>query len=453
MKKTLTAAACLSLCAMVSMAHGAEDPSRLGKDLNPLGGEMQGSKDGTIPPWTGEDVFPGWSLGKSEAALYKYRNDKPLFIIDASNVDKYADKLAPGQIKLIKSYNTKLPVYQSRRTCRALDFIAANTKANVGKAKIGTDGWSLTGAVLPGIPFPIPENGVELVWNHLTRYQGVAVEWKNLTVYISPRPGSDSGTRIVYDNDNLYPYSAKGANPVGSSYYYAYTSSYTAPAALSGQIAVQHIYFDKPTDSFYYFPGQRRVRRLPAYDYDTQNIGFEGLLPVDTGAVFLGSPNRFDWKIVGKKEMYVNVNSFAFTDTDLKFDDVVKRDHVDASALHYELRRVWVVQATVKSGVRHINPKRTFYFDEDSGIATGGDDYDGQGKLVRWKESVITPEAQIGGQCQIASYRVHDLDTGRYVLDNLVFGGGTKKNYIETDNPKFRPIYYTPENLQRLGDR
>jgi hypothetical protein len=453
MKKTLTATAAMSLCALAAWAHAAGDAARLGKDLNPMGGEMQGSKDGAIPAWTGEEVFPGWSSGKSEAAAYKYRDDKVLFTIDASNVDKYADKLAPGQIKLIKSYNTKLPVYPSRRTCRALDFVAANTKTNATASKIGADGWSLTGAVLPGIPFPMPTNGVELVWNHLTRYQGVATEWKNITVYISPRPGSDSDTRIVYNNDNYFPYSAKGANRVGSGPYYTYVAGYSAPAALSGQLALQQIYLDKPTDTYYYFPGQRRVRRLPSYDYDTQNLGFEGLLPVDTGAVFMGAPDRFDWKIVGKKEMYVNVNNFAFTDPSVKFDEVIKRDHIEPSALHYELRRVWVVQATVKPGLRHINPKRTFYFDEDSGIAVGGDDYDAQGKLVRWKESAQSPEAQIGGQCQMVNYRVHDLETGRYVLDNVVFGGGSKKNFIQTDSPKFRPSYYTQENLQRMGDR
>lgn len=453
MKKTYIEIAALSLCAMATLAHASGDPARLGKDLNPLGGEMQGSKDGAIPAWTGEDVFPGWSHGKNEAAFYKYRDDKVQFTIDASNVDKYADKLAPGQIKLIKSFNTKFPVYPSHRSCRALDFVAANSKKNVTASKIGADGWSMTGSILPGTPFPIPENGIELIWNHLTRYQGVATEWKNITVYISPRPGSDSDTRIVYDNDNYFPYSAKGANPLDTPYYYAYVSGYSAPAALSGQLAIQQIYFDKPTDTYYYFPGQRRVRRLPSYDYDTQNLGFEGLLPVDTGAVFLGAPDRFNWKIVGKKEMYVNVNNFVFTDPSVKLEDVIKRDHIDASALHYELHRVWVVQATVKPGVRHVNPKRTYYFDEDSGIAVGGDDYDAQGKLVRWKESAQTPEAQIGGQCQLVNYRVHDLDSGRYVIDNLIFGGGKKTNYIQTDLPKFRRSYYTQENLQRLGDR
>lgn len=452
MKKCHTAALYLSLCTTATLAH-AEDATRLGKDLNPLGGEIKGNKDGSIPAWTEENVFPGWSAGKDAAKFYKYRDEKALFVIDAGNVDKHADKLAPGLLKLVKSYNMKLPVYPSHRTCQALDFFAENTRKNVSAAKINSDGWSLGGAILPGVPFPIPENGIQVIWNHLTRYQGAASEWKNLSIYLSPRPGSDSATKVRYDNYNSFPHATKGSNPIGSSpfmwgMYYAYQT----PAALTGQAIMQNFFFDKPADTWYYFPAQRRVRRLPSYDYDTPNVGFEGVLIADSNAVLLGNPDRFNWKLLGKKEMYIAVNNFAFTDSTRKIDDVMKRDHIDASVLHYELRRVWAVEATVKQGMRHIAPKRTFYIDEDSWIAVGSEDYDAQGQMTRWKTSEQAPTPELGGQCNYVSYQVHDLQTGRYYADMLQFDGGTKKYFTETSDPKFKPRFYSAESLQRLGD-
>lgn len=431
----------------------AEDASRLGKDLNPLGGEMKGNKEGTIPAWKEENVFPGWSAGKDPGKFYKYRDDKPLFTIDASNVDKHADKLAPGLIRLVKSYGAQLPVYPSRRTCQAMDFFAENTRKNVSAAKINADGWSLGGAIFPGVAFPIPQNGIEAIWNHLTRYQGAASDWKNLTGYLSPRPGSDSATKVRYDNLNAYPHATKGSNPIGSApfmwgLYYVYRS----PAALSGQGIVQNFHFDKAADTWYYFPAQRRVRRLPSYDYDTPNVGFEGVLLADNNAVLLGNPDRFTWKLVGKKEMYVGVNNFAFLDPSRKIDDVMKRTHLDSSILHYELRRVWVVEATVKQGMRHVSPKRTFYLDEDTFIATGSEDFDAQGQIARWKTSSQAPLPELGGQCNYVGYQVHEMQSGRYYADSLIFDGGSKKYYIENDDPKFKARFYTSESLQRLGD-
>ncbi|MFX8145365.1 DUF1329 domain-containing protein, partial [Acinetobacter baumannii] len=68
----------------------------------------------------------------------------------------------------------------------------------------------------------------------------------------------------------------------------------------------------------------------------------------------------------GKKEMYVPYGSFGATDFKAKFEDVAGDESIAESARRYELHRVWVVEATVKAGVRHLAPKRTFYVDEDS---------------------------------------------------------------------------------------
>ncbi len=51
--------------------------------------------------------------------------------------------------------------------------------------------------------------------------------------------------------------------------------------------------------------------------------------------------------------------------------------------MRWELHRVWVVEATLKPGKRHIYQKRVFYFDEDSWVALASDEYDARGQLYR----------------------------------------------------------------------
>ena len=78
-------------------------------------------------------VPAGWKPGH----LDPFKDDKPAFSIDASNVDKYADKLSAGQLALFKAYKGyRMDVYPTRRTCPVPDFVAAQTKKNATAAKI-----------------------------------------------------------------------------------------------------------------------------------------------------------------------------------------------------------------------------------------------------------------------------------------------------------------------------
>ena len=126
-------------------AAGPPQVDRLGRDLTPTGGEVAGNKAGSIPAWEGDiSPLPGWSQGKVRADYWKYSNEKPLFSIDANNVDKYADKLVPAQVvKIRNTTGYRMDIYPSHRNCSLPDFVQANTKAGAGKSKIGADGWSL----------------------------------------------------------------------------------------------------------------------------------------------------------------------------------------------------------------------------------------------------------------------------------------------------------------------
>ncbi|HEX2531785.1 MAG TPA: DUF1329 domain-containing protein, partial [Burkholderiaceae bacterium] len=317
MKKRLLSLmiASIGTSAAISIAAPtAAEIEKLGKDLTPIGAEMAGNKDGSIPVWSGATNKPTgqWTPSKIRAEFSAFKTEKPLFTIDASNVDKYADKLSPGQIAMLKQVKGfKMNVYPSQRQCSYPDFVLNNTRAGATKAAIGDDGWSLKEAALPGVPFPIPKSGIEVMWNYLMRYQGVGYSIEHGISTVSPAPGSTNGISTAWESFAYFPWGKKGTTSpsdvknIQQGYYYGYRE----PAALAGQALVQTYFLNKDAESFYYFTGQRRVRRLPNYSYDTPIIGFENQLPNDALSLFYGNPDRFDWKLKGKKEMYIAYNN------------------------------------------------------------------------------------------------------------------------------------------------
>ncbi|SFA95022.1 Protein of unknown function [Collimonas sp. OK607] len=456
--KTVVALATLGLLSTSAWSATSADVTRLGQDLTPAGAEKAGNKDGTIPAFSGTDSpLPGWSYGKLREDYWKHKAEKPLFVIDATNVDKYADKLTPGQIQMIKQVKGyTMPVYPTHRDCGLPEAVEKNTKDGALKSAIAKDGWSLEAATLPGVPFPIPSTGIEVMWNWLMRYQGVGMEWPDVYTYISPRPGSSTPIMTRWMQLSYFSWAKKGQHSpqdekgLQNGVYYLYND----PAALAGQGTVQRYYFNKDTDSYYYFTGQRRVRRLPSYAYDAPLIGYENQYPADTFSIFYGNPDRFNWKLVGKKEVYVPYNGFAMQRFKTKMDDAIEPNFVKPALRRYELHRVWEIEGTVKSGVRHSTPKKTLYIDEDSWNVAVGDDYDAQGKIWKAKENYITPESEIGA-CVPAASIYNDLISGRYVFDQTVVGTGKDLKFYPpgaTDS-RLTDSFFTGENLGAISDR
>lgn len=145
--------ACLLLTGSLGGMPGAVAADLAQLDtLTPSGAEKAGNKEGTIPAWQGAEApLPGWEWGKLRQEYWKHKDEKPLFTIDASNVDKYASKLSLGQQAMIKqTKDYRMDVYPSHRTCGVPDFVASNTRKNLGAAVLNADGWSLKEATVPG---------------------------------------------------------------------------------------------------------------------------------------------------------------------------------------------------------------------------------------------------------------------------------------------------------------
>jgi hypothetical protein len=426
--------------------------------LTPSGAEREGNKDGTLPAWQGTEApLPGWEWGKYRRTYWTHKDEKPLFTIDATNADKYADKLTAGQLAMLKQHKDYgMDVYPSHRTCGVPDFVAANTRRNLNTAKIGDNGWSLKEATVPGFPFPIPANGLEAMWNSKMRYRGVGIDFKNTVTAVSPRRGASDWILAGEELTEFIPWGVKGSTALSSLpqvEFYVYFA-YTSPAALAGQaLAITQYLNQAENETFYYFPGQRRVRRMPTYSHDSPQIGMENQYTLDEPQVFNGPLDRFDWKLIGKKEVFVPYNSFGAYDFQAKFEDVARPGFIAQDHRRYELHRVWVIEATVKAGMRHSAPKRIVYLDEDSWAPLVMDDFDGQGKLSKLREGFPIPVYETGS-CDFMAFVQYNLAESRYVFDTHAVGTGKDIRWItEPNGPRYKTGFYTADNLRAISER
>jgi hypothetical protein len=441
--------------AAVCLAIGT---TAMAEDLTPVGAERAASKDGLVPAFVGRQAAPaGWEWGKVRGEYWKHASEKALYTIDASNVDKYADKLTPGQIQLVKQLKGyRMDVYPSHRECQLPDVAEQNSKANLTAAKLAANGESIQTAVFPGVAFAQPKSGAEAILNYETRYRGEGVEWAPGVTAISPRPGGSDWIDSIGPQVFYFPAGKEGKTTpqeVDQFNLGAYFSV-NSPAALAGQAFVQRQYFDKDSETYYYFPGQRRVRRMPAYTHDAPLIGYENQYLIDESNMFNGSIDRFNWKLIGKKAMIVPYNAFGMYSFKDKLHDVATPNGIASEHRRYEVHRVWVVEATLKSSARHVASKKVFYLDEDSWLALVGEDYDAQGKLWKVRESYPIPVWELGGACDNEPMAQYDLNNGRYVFDASSIGQGKDiRWYRQINDPRYKTDFYTAESLRSVSER
>lgn len=393
MKTTKTmlfgAAVCTALLAAntVFAAATPEEIAKLKGELTPFGAEKAGNKDGTIPAWTGgltKALVP--TTGNLPAD--QFPNEKPILIIDQKNVAQYADKLNEGVKALIAKYpDYHLAVYPSHRTFAAPQWVYDNDIKNAATGELTENGLSVKG-VYGGTPFPLPKTGIELYWNHALRFAPFSNQYqvKNFT---GNSDGSVTMTVQAIDNHQS-PYYVKDGSAATWNGEYAYGRlQNTGPAFKAGEMLVIRDGVDasEPRQAWQYLVGQRRVRRAPTVGYDTPDFVASGANYFDEVFGFWGAPDRYDWKLVGKKEMYIPYNENGFFQT--PSDQALTAHHPNSDKLRWELHRVWVVDATLAPGKRHVVPKRRFYFDEDSYAVMLIDGYDAEGKL--WRTSQFLP--------------------------------------------------------------
>lgn len=434
----------------VQAAVPATEAAKLGNTLTPIGAEMAGNADGSIPAWTGGLPQNAGSLAANGTPTDPFGGEKPLFTITSQNYSQYQDKLSPGQVALLKRYpdTYKVPVYQSHRSVSLPDDVYKAITNNALTTNMISGGNGLDNFTT-ATPFPIPQNGLEVLWNHITRYRGGSVR----RTHVQATPLADGTFNPVFFNqqftyrDQLNDFDPK--NPGNVLFYYK--QLVTAPARLAGDVVLVHETLDQvkePRMAWIYNAGQRRVRRAPQIAYDGPYPASDGQRVADNLDMFNGAPDRYDWKLVGKKELYVPYNSYKLESPELKYSDLVKPGHLNSDLTRYELHRVWVVEATLKPGERHIYAKRVLYFDEDSWQIVLADHYDARNTLWRVAEGFMTPlyDKKIPWMGVEALY---DLINGRYIVSGM---RNEEKSPMDIGF-KALGADYTPAALRNAGVR
>jgi len=426
-----------------------EEAAKLRSELTPMGAIRAGNKDGTIPEWTGGITQPPEGYKPGMYHPDPFASDQILFTITAANVDQYKDKLTAGAIAMFKRYpqTWKMHVYPTRRSASYPQRIYDAAIRNATTAELSQGGNGVRNAT-EAIPFPIPKEGVETIWNHMLRYRGEAVHM--VFGQVAPT-ASGAYTVVTIDQKVLFPYAAPGATieSIKNKHLY-FLQTVIAPPRLAGEILLLHETLDQikePRNAWTYNPGQRRVRRAPHVAYDNPGTASDAQRTSDQLDMFNGAPDRYDWKLVGRQEMYVPYNSYKLHSNTVKYADILKPGHVNPDLLRYELHRVWVTEATLKKGTSHIYARRTFYFDEDSWQILAVDQYDGRGQI--WRVSEAHPINYYEKPLISPAMEVHfDLQNGRYLCVDLT---------NETQPWDFNVTYtlddFTPEAMRREGRR
>ena len=432
----------------------ADEAEKLKKELTPFGGVRAGNADGTIPAWEGGiKAAPQGAGYKGPGTMHPdpFAGDKVLFTITAQNMDKYADKLNPGTKAMLKKYASsyKLNVYQTRRTQAAPEWVYENTFKNATRVSMTSDGLGLRGGY-GGIPFPIPKRGEEVMFNHLLRYMSGGREGFYTGGLVLPNGTYSPGAGGV--GREKFPYNIKGGSPetYNGGLYWALLA-YSIPTRRSGEIVLLKDPLNAaeppPRQAWQYLPGQRRVRMAPTLAYDTPNTTYSGVGIWDDTYLFNGALDRYDWKLVGKKEMYIPYNDYKADLVATK--DILTPHHLNPENVRWELHRVWEVEATLKAGKRHEYAKRVFFFDEDSYVAVMADTYDGRGNLWR-------PRLALSKNCFEIPAIVQGI-TALYDLQGDTYGvnivqNDSKGKYFEFEK-NLPDSLFSPENLREEGRR
>ncbi|MGI9279368.1 MAG: DUF1329 domain-containing protein [Endozoicomonas sp.] len=422
-----------------------EVAAKLGNALTPVGAEKKANVSGSIPAWDGQVVE---TMDKEGFLKNPFQQDKPLYVVNSKNINQYSDVLTEGHKALIKAFpdSYKIPVYKTRRTTVYSTELYEKAKLDAVAAELANNGNGVVN-FKGNVPFPVPANGLEVYWNHINRFKGGSMQWGSI---LAPVQTSGSYSLIKVQDKLVWPdYLLDSGGFNADNLLYFYTRKVTAPARMTGNVQLVREPLDhikEARGAWVYNAGQRRVRRAPTIAYDGPAFASEGMRTSDNIDMFNGSPDRYNMKLLGKKEMLIPYNAYQVASRDLKYSDIIKKGHINQEYVRYELHRVWVVEATLKEGERHIYAKRVFYVDEDTWQIAHVDHYDERGNLWRVGEGYMA----FFSKPMMSWYSLgtlYDLIARRYFVDWLM---NEESKPIDFSRAA-RSRDFTPSSLRRSG--
>ncbi len=440
---------------MISVAMSAiaemstDEIARLGVDLTPLGGEKAANAAGTIPAWDGGLAQAPSGYVAGGYYIDPYSDDAIKITITSKNMTAHANHLTESHKALLKTYpdSFKMNIYPTHRSAAVPQYVYDATKKIAGVAKLTVDGNGVDNAVV-GIPFPIPSSGLEAIWNHMLRFRASVAE-RDIAQAAPTRGGNY--TLVKFSDQFNLQYSQEGMTVAElNNIILHFKQEIKAPARLAGGILLIHETLNQNAENrkaWLYNPGQRRVRRAPNVAFDNPGTATDGMRTNDQFDMFNGSPERYRWTLVGKKEIHVPYNNYKLQDPSVKYSDILQPLHINPALLRYELHRVWVVDAILKEDARHLYKRRTFYIDEDSWQILVVDQYDNRDQLWRVSEGFAINYYNVPSLW--TTLEVHtDLQAGRYIAIGL-----TNESKPYNFNVDLSTSDFTPAALRRDGTR
>jgi hypothetical protein len=390
--------------------------------LTPFGAPIAGNEAGTIPAWEGGIKTPiAAYAGPGSMHADPYADDEVQYTINADNLAEHAEQLTPGLQAMLKRYPTfSIPVYPSRRSHAAPQWVYDNTKRNASSARLSADGNGIEGA-FGGIPFPLADSALQVYWNHVTRWRGqfISTSASDANVYQDGKHSlTTRNTEVMFN----YYRSDGSADSLDNVLFYL-KSTVTAPARLARSGVLVHETLNQDAAerlAWLYDSGRRRVLRAPLLAFDMSVNDADGLRTADDTDMINGSPSRFDWKLIGQQEMLIPYNNYRLEQGEI--DELLQPGHLNPDQTRFELQRVWVIEATLKPEWRHVYSRRVFYVDADSWSVAIADQYDSNDRLWRVSLAFLKNYYEMPATLP-AAYAFHDLQSGRYHVQGLAKDG------------------------------
>jgi len=438
----------------VLAAVTAEEAARLAGDLTPVGAERAGNADGSIPAWdgSGTPVPAGWKPGGDYPNPFP--DEKPIYQVTLENAAQYAEILPEGVKALLDRHGPagfRLDVYPTHRNAAQPQWFYDGSARNATGAQLVADGQKIEGNV-PGVPFPIPQSALEVLWNHMIRFQGYQTYYKYDSYYVDSNGKPVLSTTA--DNYVDYPmyieqYKKRNYNTQDLRFTYLRVN-YLAPPRRAGEILLVHepgadYTAGKGRDAWQYLTGQRRVRKAPSVSFDTPNPATAGTSTYDDSYMYNGSPERYEWTLVGKKEMLIPYNNYTFV-FEKPVLEMMDKHFFKPEFVRWEKHRVWIVEGKLKSGSRHIYGKRRYYIDEDTWTGLVGETWDGKGDLWRVHMMYQHQSWDIPAPGATA-YGTYDLLANIYNVNAKPIPGTYSNEHNESEQ------YFSAQGMARTGVR
>ncbi|RMF14628.1 MAG: DUF1329 domain-containing protein, partial [Gammaproteobacteria bacterium] len=284
-----------------------EVANRLGRDLTPVGAQVTGNADGSIPAWTGGITQPPEGYEPGSWHVDPFAGETPLFTITAKTAKQYESRLSEGQKALFRTYpdSYKMVVYPSHRSAAYPQYVYDALKRNAVKAEVLPRGTGVKNAIITS-PFPIPQEGIEVLWNHTLRYRGEQVKFRS--AFASPNRNG-SFTPVLTEYEYYFNYSQPDATPEDiNNIIFMLRTRVLAPSKLAGTLTLVHETLDQvrsPRKAWRYQAGERRLRRSPQLAYETDLPNSESQRTVDQLDMYNGAPDQYEWTLLGKREVYI----------------------------------------------------------------------------------------------------------------------------------------------------